>query len=77
MSAGSLYPVSCSVAWILIDLTTFCVLFIALFTFLVTFDDFRVSIELACGRFIFALVRTDNDLIFYALKRFFKVPLTP
>ncbi len=49
MSAGSLYPVSCSVAWILIDLTTFCILFIALFTFFVTFDDFRVSVELAVG----------------------------
>ena len=71
MSAGSLYPVSCSVAWILIDLTTFCILFIVLFTFFVTFDDIRVSIELACGRLIFALVRADNDLILYALKDFF------
>ncbi len=44
-------------------LDDFCILFIALFTFFVTFDDFRVSIELACGRLIFALVRADNDLI--------------
>ena len=36
---------------------------------LMSFDAFRVSIELACGRLIFALVRADNDwygLIFYA-----------
>ena len=71
MSAGSLYPVSCSVAWILIDLKTFGILFIVLFAFFVTFDDIRVSIELACVRLIFALVRADNDLILYALKDFF------
>ncbi len=64
VSAGSLYPVSCSVAWILIDLTTFCILFIARFTIFVTFDDFRFLM-------IFALIRADHDLIFYALKGFF------
>ena len=64
VSAGSLYLVSCSVAWILIDLTTFCILFVALFTFFVTFDDFRVSIEFACSRLIFPLVRADEDLYF-------------
>ncbi len=74
VSAGILYHVSCSVSRILIDLTTFCNLFIALFTFIVTFDDFRVSIELACGRLIIALVRAYDDwygLIFYAFKGFF------
>ncbi len=57
MSAGSLYSVWCSVAWIL-------------FTFFVTFDDFRVSIELAVGLYSLWL-GLINDLIFYALKGFF------
>ena len=60
VSAGSLYPVSCSVAWILIELTTFSILFIALFTFFVTFDDFRVSIELAVGLYSLSLGLITN-----------------
>ena len=54
VSLGSLYPVSCFVAGILIDSLFYpsvCILFIALFKFFVNFDDFRSNLRWACIRF--------------------------
>ena len=50
VSAGSLYPVSCSVRGMDFD-RIFFILFIGLFTFFVTFDDFRSHLQWAYIRF--------------------------
>ena len=34
------------------------------------FSSLLMTFDRTCGRFIFALVKADNELIFYALKEF-------